>query len=148
MNSQSLVTQVFVYGTLKPGEYNYQKYCQGKTIAEIPAYTIGELYHLAPGYPAITEGNRRVEGYLLSFAGDDILKSLDILEGYSDRDASECNDYNRQLIEVYSLSGEPLAQAWGYIMSKKNIAAFGGKILNCDRWSSQRMSSSDNGTER
>ena len=146
MNSQSLVTQVFVYGTLKPGEYNYQKYCQGKTIAEIPAYTIGELYHLAPGYPAMTEGNRQVEGYLLSFANKDILQSLDILEGYSERNAPELNDYNRELITVYSLSDEPLGEAWVYVMSIKNIAAFGGKLLNCDqlrwrvrdRWSSQK----------
>jgi len=25
--------RVFVYGTLKPGEVNYQRYCEGKVIA-------------------------------------------------------------------------------------------------------------------
>jgi gamma-glutamylcyclotransferase (GGCT)/AIG2-like uncharacterized protein YtfP len=44
---------VFVYGTLKPNEANYQKYCAGKVIREIKAFTWGQLFHLSLGYPAI-----------------------------------------------------------------------------------------------
>lgn len=136
MSSQPSVIQVFVYGTLKPGESNYKNYCQGKTIAEIRAYTIGELYHLAPGYPAITKGNSKVEGYLLSFADETILQSLDILEGYSRYRAEKLNEYNRQQIAVYSLSDESLGTAWGYFMTKAKITALGGKLLNVTSWNS------------
>ncbi|VEP18881.1 conserved hypothetical protein [Hyella patelloides LEGE 07179] len=100
MNSQQSIIQVFVYGTLKPGESNYETYCQGKTIAEIPAYTRGQLYQLFPGYPAITKGNNKVEGYLLSFSSSKILFSLDCLEGYSETRAFDFNDYYRQQVTI------------------------------------------------
>ena len=74
--------KVFVYGTLKPGEANYQNYCADKVIKAIAGYTEGRLYSLPMGYPAMTKGKSKTIGVLLTFTNADILTSLDILEGY------------------------------------------------------------------
>jgi gamma-glutamylcyclotransferase (GGCT)/AIG2-like uncharacterized protein YtfP len=134
MNSQSSIVRVFVYGTLKPGESNYQTYCQGKTITEIQAYTKGQLYHLPLGYPAITVGINKVKGYLLSFSSNNILISLDCLENYQENRASKYNDYYRQKVFVYSFSDRYLGTAWCYLMTQKKVAEFQGQPLNSDRW--------------
>ena len=134
MSSQQASIRVFVYGTLKPGKSNYPIYCQGKTIAEIPAYTRGQLYHLLPGYPAMTRGNNRVEGYLLIFSRSDILQSLDILEDYCETKAANLNLYSRQQLPIYSLSDEPLGIAWCYLMTLEKITQFQGQLLNDYSW--------------
>ena len=134
MNSQQSEIRVFVYGTLKPGKFNYLAYCQGKTIAEIPAYTKGQLYHLLPGYPAMTRGNNRVEGYLLSFSDGSILQSLDNLEDYCETRASELNDYYRQQLPIYSLSDQSLGMAWCYLMTPEKIGEFQGQLLKNYSW--------------
>ncbi|NET53980.1 MAG: gamma-glutamylcyclotransferase, partial [Merismopedia sp. SIO2A8] len=43
-------TKVFVYGTLKPGEVNYDQYCASKVVEEIRAIAFGELFDLPIGY--------------------------------------------------------------------------------------------------
>ena len=60
--------RVFVYGTLKPDEANYQKYCAGKVLNTTSAIALGELFALPMGFPAMTLGDRPVYGYLLSFS--------------------------------------------------------------------------------
>ncbi len=43
---------IFVYGTLKQGYYNHERFC--KTAVSIqPAWTWGRLYHLPAGYPGL-----------------------------------------------------------------------------------------------
>ncbi len=71
--------QVFVYGTLKPGERNYQRYCAGKVVEAQRAFTLGRLFALPMGYPAMTTGADIVHGYLLTFADLAILDALDEL---------------------------------------------------------------------
>lgn len=137
MNSQPATIKVFVYGTLKPGESNYQIYCQGKTIAEIAAYTRGLLYHLALGYPGMTVGNNRVEGYLLTFSNSQILNHLDALENYSENRAVRLNDYYRQQVPVYTLSDRLLGTAWCYLMSLEKIALYRGRLLSVNSWHSR-----------
>jgi gamma-glutamylcyclotransferase (GGCT)/AIG2-like uncharacterized protein YtfP len=136
MNFQSSIVRVFVYGTLKPGESNYQTYCQGKTITEIQAYTKGQLYHLPAGYPAITVGTNKVQGYLLSFRNSKIVISLDCLENYQENRALEQNDYYRQKVPIYSLSDRSLGTAWCYLMTQTKVAEFQGQFLNTNSWDS------------
>jgi gamma-glutamylcyclotransferase (GGCT)/AIG2-like uncharacterized protein YtfP len=136
MNQETIV-KVFVYGTLKPGESNYQYYCDGKSIAEIKAYTFGNLYNLSLGYPAMTEGKNKVLGYLLSFSSAEILKSLDRLEGYREGKPNELNEYYRQEINVYDLSGKSLGVAWSYFMSETKIRQFNGVFLESGWWANR-----------
>ena len=64
---------VFVYGTLKPNNSNYQQYCATKVISSQPAIALGQIFALPMGYPAMIEGNDQVQGYLLTFADSNIL---------------------------------------------------------------------------
>ena len=75
--------QVFVYGTLKPGEVNYQFYCAEYVVQFFPAVAKGLLYKLPVGYPAMTKGNSNVYGFVLSFQSPKVLSKLDKLEDYS-----------------------------------------------------------------
>ncbi|MDB9315329.1 gamma-glutamylcyclotransferase [Spirulina sp. CS-785/01] len=75
-----MVLSVFVYGTLKPGERNYPRYCAGKVVQQQPAFTWGTLYHLSLGYPGMTEGEEKVQGTLLTFSDERVLADLDSLQ--------------------------------------------------------------------
>lgn len=129
--------RVFVYGTLKPGEINYQPYCAGRITSKTRAYTFGQLFALPVGYPAMTPGKGRVEGFLLTFNDATVLKQLDQLEDYDPYRAPEENEYNRELIWVYSPAGEGLGQAWGYLMSEEQARRWGGILLPSGWWSAQ-----------
>lgn len=130
--------QVFVYGTLKPKGYNYDRYCQGKVIAEIPAYTYGKLYHLkVRGYPAMSEGNYPVQGYVLTFADDTVLKDLDYLEDYQENREKHLNEYNRIKVQVYEpFSHQELGLVWGYQMTEAKLQELGGIFLPDHCWKS------------
>ena len=127
--------QVFVYGTLKPGENNYPRYCQGKVIQAQPAYTLACLYNLPCGYPAIIRGNQRVEGFLLSFNNDTHLQSLDELEGCSPNQPRDNFSYYRQWVTVYTLQGDFLAHAWAYFMNPQQVKLLGGTLEVSGCWS-------------
>lgn len=127
---------VFVYGTLKPGKSNYFKYCLGKTRQETKAYTWGHLYHLSLGYPAMTEGEQKIEGYLLTFADGNILASLDQLEQYHPERSPDLNEYYRQQVPVYNLADDFLGQAWTYLMSLEKIKQLKGITIDSGCWQS------------
>jgi gamma-glutamylcyclotransferase (GGCT)/AIG2-like uncharacterized protein YtfP len=128
------LVSVFVYGTLKPNEANYQKYCASKVIRETKAFTWGQLFHLSLGYPAMTEGDCKVEGFVLTFDDLSILKKLDELEDYQPYRSKEENEYDRRLISVYSSTADPLGQVWSYLMSFEKIQQYQGKPINSGWW--------------
>jgi gamma-glutamylcyclotransferase (GGCT)/AIG2-like uncharacterized protein YtfP len=134
MKSESSTCNVFVYGTLKPGEANYPAYCQGKVIAQTPVYAWGDLYDLSAGYPAMTEGNSKVHGILLSFNDSQILLSLDRLEGYQSQRAAELNEYYRAFVTVYDFSDRPINQAWAYYMTLAKVKQYQGIKLTSNSW--------------
>jgi gamma-glutamylcyclotransferase (GGCT)/AIG2-like uncharacterized protein YtfP len=127
--------RVFVYGTLKPGEANYQKYCVDKVININRAVTLGKLFALPMGYPAMTLGEDKVHGYLLAFSDPDVLHALDYLEDYQPTRPVSENLYNRQQTEVYTQQGEPLGWAWVYLMSLELIEQFNGTLITDGWWS-------------
>ncbi len=132
--------RVFVYGTLKPGEANYN-YLQGQTFSVSDALTKGYLYHLPTlGYPALIPGEGTVYGCLLHFIDTAVLEHLDALEGYvPDRPLLE-NAYQRQQLAVYGLDGTPLGQAWGYVMTPAQVKHLGGILLPAGWWSGRELS--------
>lgn len=127
--------KVFVYGTLKPFESNYQRFCAGKVVEEKKAQARGHLFALPFGYPAMTLGDGRVKGYLLTFAEEEVLDNLDLLEDYDQERLAEQNEYNRQLIKTFNISGEPLETAWAYLMSPDRVRRIGGILLPSGWWS-------------
>lgn len=127
--------RVFVYGTLKPGERYYDRYCAGKVIEETPAFTLGKIYHLPIfGYPAMIPGDGKVQGYLLTFAKPEFLPDLDGLEDYLPDRSPEQNLYNRREVEIYDRSGISQGLAWVYFMTQEQIERFGGVPLPSGLW--------------
>ncbi|MBD2529392.1 gamma-glutamylcyclotransferase [Nostoc flagelliforme FACHB-838] len=125
--------QVFVYGTLKPGETNYQKYCADKVVDVKRAFVQGKLFALPIGYPAMTLGDSQVHGYLLSFSNPRILNELDVLEDYQPNRQMPENLYNRQITEVYEPQSLSLGWAWVYLMTLDRVDQLGG-FLQPDGW--------------
>lgn len=125
---------VFVYGTLKPGERNYPIYCEGKTLQEKEAYTNGTLYHLSLGYPGLLEGEGKARGILLTFADETALLELDELEDYRLGRSARENEYQRKKIPVYSLAQEFLGEVWGYVMTPEKIRQYQGKPILSGCW--------------
>jgi gamma-glutamylcyclotransferase (GGCT)/AIG2-like uncharacterized protein YtfP len=142
MKSESSTLDVFVYGTLKPGEANFSAYCGGKVITQTPAYTWGELYALSVGYPAMTEGKNKVQGMLLSFRDRQILQDLDQLEDYQAYRDKDLNEYYRASVEVYSLgdrgaypqSNLLVRHAWAYFMTLAKVKQYQGIKLPSGIW--------------
>ncbi|MDZ8236043.1 MAG: gamma-glutamylcyclotransferase [Nostoc sp. ChiQUE01a] len=136
------LVQVFVYGTLKPGEANYKRFCAGKVVDVKRAFIQGKLFALPMGYPAMTLGDGQVYGYLLSFANPAILNRLDVLEDYHPaRQVSE-NLYSRKTIEVYQGEWVSLGWAWVYLMSLEQVDQLGGVLQPEGWWSGSGITAS------
>lgn len=127
-------SKVFVYGTLKPGESNYRRYCEGRVVDSYPAIAYGQLFALPFGYPAMTEGQGIVHGVVLSFPDLSILSELDPLEDYHPQRHPEENEYQRQAIEIFNLDRLPLGNAWAYIMASEKVNSYGGILLSEGNW--------------
>ncbi|MBH8573626.1 gamma-glutamylcyclotransferase [Nostocaceae cyanobacterium CENA369] len=127
------LVRVFVYGTLKPGEANYDRYCAGKVVDAQRAFAIGELFALPMGYPAMTIGEHFIHGYLLFFADLKILDILDELEDYQPTRQISQNLYSRQQVEIYNLQGLSLGCAWVYLMTWERVSCLEG-VLQPDGW--------------
>ncbi|MEH2155661.1 gamma-glutamylcyclotransferase family protein [Nostoc sp.] len=127
------LARVFVYGTLKPGEANYKRYCTDKVVDVKRAFVQGKLFALPMDYPAMTLGDSQVYGYLLSFSNPKILNELDVLEDYQPNRQMPENLYNRQIIEVYEPQSLSYSWAWVYLMTLQQVDQLGG-FLQADGW--------------
>ncbi len=127
--------KIFVYGTLKPGETNYQRYCAGKVVEAKRAIAFGQLFDLPLGYPAMTLGDSPVQGFLLTFADPNVLSILDELEDYDPQRLPEENEYYRQQIDIYSPTGQALGLAWVYLMTSKQVQYLEGIPIPSGWWS-------------
>lgn len=133
-----MLTKVFVYGTLKPGECNYQRYCDGKIVNAEEAIVHGQLFHLSRrGYPGMTAGSGTIRGFVLSFSDPTLLQILDDLEDYDPDRPKEANEYHRQHIEAFNVAGESIGLVWVYLMEPQQIQLMGGEFLPEGVWSSR-----------
>ena len=66
---------LFVYGSLRPNFFNFEKYLEGKTLDIKPAVLKNmDLYHMPyKGYPAITKGTGVVVGEIITVKDDNLL---------------------------------------------------------------------------
>ena len=86
LSTQILINKVFVYGTLKPGERNYDRVAlrAGRHSAKESSIEGFDLFHFHPeNYPGILQqGQRRVFGWTLTYSDIEMaLELLDELEG-------------------------------------------------------------------
>ncbi|MDJ0705350.1 MAG: gamma-glutamylcyclotransferase [Leptolyngbyaceae cyanobacterium MO_188.B28] len=125
---------MFVYGTLKPGEANFQEYCASHVEKVIPAIAQGCLYHLPLGYPAMILGEGWISGFLLHFPNTKILESLDELEGYQPGRPPNENEYQRRELLIFNPNRRPLGLAWGYLMDPNLVQRLKGTFLPNGQW--------------
>lgn len=94
---------VAVYGTLKEGFGNHRLLKNTEKLGEFKTNPIFTMLHLG-GFPAIIEdGSTEIFCEIYNVTENDVLKSLDRLEGYP-------NFYNRKTIDT------PWGKAWIYYL--------------------------------
>ncbi len=110
----------FVYGTLRPGEYNHDLFLHGRTAAEQPARLPGAVLYDGPGYPYAVEqpgpADSSVAGDVLTAAPGEygeLLAVLDRLEEYT-VPGHPRNVYERVERDVLLPGGTPV-RAWVYV---------------------------------
>ncbi|WP_406860787.1 gamma-glutamylcyclotransferase family protein [Streptomyces sp. HUAS MG47] len=106
----------FVYGTLRPGEPNHDRFLLGRTAAEEPARLAGALLYDGPGYPYATPGDGRIAGELVTAAPGaygELLAVLDRLEDYFGPGHPR-NLYERERRDVLRLRDGAAVPAWVY----------------------------------
>ncbi len=144
VNRQCLNMHVFVYGTLKPGESNFDCYCGANVISRDRAYIYGDLYHFpALGYPGAIHGKNQVHGFVLTFSDGLILTALDELEDYQPNRQPSENDYTRELVTTYTLDGIASIPAWAYFMTLDRIHQWGGILVPDGWWTGVMRSETD-----
>jgi|CryBogDrversion2_11_1035321.scaffolds.fasta_scaffold109917_1 gamma-glutamylcyclotransferase (GGCT)/AIG2-like uncharacterized protein YtfP len=128
-----ILLNVFVYGTLKPNQINYNAYCRDHITEQKKVYTFGRLYYLTElGYPAMVEDTKKVKkvyGYLLSFNDLQYIDKLDILEDFQDNRNEKENEYQRRIIKTYTISDNSPERAWTYLMDLTKIHYYQGVII-------------------
>ena len=122
------VSDIFVYGTLKPGGSNYAL-AQGVTHTA-PAYVEGyDLLHFDPeGYPAIVPGGGHVYGVVLTF--EDITAALPVLDALEGLHLTP-PEYARVLVTVQPSS----KTVWTYVyVNQTRLSAAGVTKLAEGDW--------------
>ncbi len=129
---------LFVYGTLKPGAANFDRYCGNQVVSSHRAYIDGNLYHLPGlGYPGASCGTGEIHGFVLAFNDPSILHDLDELEDYDPRRQTDANEYYRELVLAYPLDRSPQISAWVYLMTPDRIRALGGILIPNGWWATE-----------
>ena len=94
--------RIFVYGTLKRGCKNHDRYCRGYRSAE-PATVLGRLYHLPPGYPTLVVP----ESHVLALGTNDPVADVAAQEQLSHEPATETETLG--IHDWQSINGEILS---------------------------------------
>lgn len=126
---------VFVYGTLRRGFANHDRFCFD-VLEVVPAWTTGRLYDLPYGFPAMVPADDgRVIGELLTFPDPvTALHRLDRLEGFR---PDGPRHYDRVVAGVRHTAGWDPIPAWCYVYSRsrlERLAAVASPISGGD-WS-------------
>jgi len=120
----SKVLNVFVYGTLKEGRPLDRKVFADTRLSVIPATIVGSIFNLGP-YPAIKlKGSDLVQGEVHEFHKDDIkdiIKTMDMIEGYNPKREEKSNLYNRRVVTAKTKDGEEIeAYVYEYAREPKD----------------------------
>ncbi|MFJ9242685.1 gamma-glutamylcyclotransferase family protein [Streptomyces sp. NPDC101776] len=132
----------FVYGTLRPGGPNHDRYLRGRTDSEERARLQGAGLYDGPGYPyAVEESGSVVCGELVTArpeAYPQLLGELDRLEEYAPGDPR--NLYERVERDVTRDADGTAVRAWVYLAAPAVAAALRthGKLIEGGDWRGRR----------
>lgn len=123
----------FVYGSLREGFLNYNKYLDGKVIEKKGAKLENmKLVHLPyKGYPALTFGEDTVYGEIMVLSEEhyeDTVNAMDKLEGFISEENPE-NEYHRVILEVENLHTNEKEKCFVYFYNKDNDPLFDNSAI-------------------
>ena len=118
----------FVYGSLREGFFNYDKYLSGKVLKKMNAKLNNmKLYHMPyKGYPAITPGDDVILGEIMVINEDlyeETMKAMDEMEGFISENNPE-NEYHKVLLEVENLETNEKEKCFVYFYNKDKDVNF------------------------
>ena len=111
---------IFVYGSLREGFFNYDIYLKGKVKSIRPAEISGfQLYHMPyKGYPAVFPGNTTIIGEVVELENyDSTLKAMDEMVGFLGV-GNPNNEYSRELVIVKLTDDESYEDCYSYFYNK------------------------------
>lgn len=124
------MSQIFVYGTLLKGMYNYEIYCSEENSYRKKAYVDGLLYSLkGKRYPALLAGEERIAGEIHEVS-EEALKRIDEMENYFGEGHPD-NEYDKKIVTAHDEEGNVLGEFPVYfynIRNEKNKALLDQKI--------------------
>lgn len=111
--------KMFVYGTLRVGMYNYEKYYQGHDSFRGYGYVKGTLHTLkGKKYPALAPGERMILGEIHEVP-DEVQDEVDLMESFFGEGNPE-NEYDKIISVIYDDSGKVLDYLPVYFYNIKN----------------------------
>ena len=124
---------LFVYGSLRQGFFNYEKYLEGKVVKKYEAKLENmKLFHMPyKGYPAITKGEDIVFGEILIINEndyDETIKAMDEMEGFISENNPE-NEYHKVILEVENISTKEKEKCFVYFYNKDKDIVFEEKSI-------------------
>ena len=116
--------KIFVYGSLRIGFFNYDKYLMGKVSDSKIGKVKGKLYHMPnKGYPALMEGDDEVFGEVMTLNDfESVMIPMDKMENYYGVNDSR-NEYNRIVMDVELLDGS-IESCYVYYYAMNDEAIF------------------------
>ena len=113
--------RVFVYGTLRKNQYNYNTYYKDKSQFISYGYIKGTLYSLKDAiYPAfIEEGNTLVLGEIYELEATTSSRA-DTMEGYISK-GNINNEYNKTILPIYDIGGKIIDRLPVYTFNISNL---------------------------
>ncbi|MFV0379794.1 MAG: gamma-glutamylcyclotransferase [Anaerorhabdus sp.] len=138
--------KIFVYGTLRKNQKNYNKFLKGLVISTMDTYIIGKLYSLKnKDYPALISGNRFIKGELLEINDNpELLNTLSKLEGFIES-GNINNEYNLVEEDIYNDNFKFIGryQTFKYNEANDEIRAYLDKVIEendfCKYMSNKRI---------
>lgn len=122
--------QIFVYGTLRTGMYNYDKYLKPHHTFQSYGYVKGSLHTLKEKkYPALIPGPQMILGEIHQIP-DELQPEIDLLESYYGENNPK-NEYNKIQCSIYNSQGTQIARLPVYfynLNNPENKAALGAPI--------------------
>lgn len=108
--------KVFVYGSLREGFFNYDKYLKNKVSSASLGEVKGKLFHLShKGYPALLEGKDTVIGEIMEIKDFyENIVPLDEMEGYLSFEDVSNNEYIRIIMDVKNLHTNTMESCYVY----------------------------------
>ena len=124
---------LFVYGSLREGFFNYKKYLDGKVIEKKDAKLDNmKLYHLPyKGYPALTFGKDTVYGEIMVLSEEhyeDTVRAVDKMEGFISENNPE-NEYDKVILEVKNLHTNEKEKCFVYFYNKDRDQLFDNSAI-------------------